>query len=85
MITTMDRPATRQPVIRRPATRRRSDELQFRLIYGATFPAFLLGALARRAMSSKPSRATGRAAPGLSVFGEAKAAARTCGSFALMG
>lgn len=70
--------------------RRRADALQFQLIYLATLPAFLVGTLVARLVPPRllpARRPAGR--PGtssrLSVFGEAKAAARTCGSFALMG
>ena len=63
-------------------TRRRADEIQFRLIYLTTLPAFLLRELVVRLL---PTQQRVRAGAGQSVFGGAKAAARTCGSFALMG
>ena len=66
-----------------PATRKRADAVQFRFIYLSTMPAFLLGAMALRLLPARLRRASAGAR--LSVFGEARAAARTCGSFALMG
>ena len=61
--------------------RRRADEVQYRLVYYATFPVFVLTALACRVL---PRERRGRTDRG-SVVGEARTAARTCGSFALMG
>lgn len=71
-------------VLARPQEHRRADEILFRLIYGATLPAFLLAALVARFL---PARRVARpgASSGLSIVREAKAAARTCGSLALMG
>ena len=67
----------------RSIARRRSDELHFRLICGATLPFFLLAALVVRLV---PARRPGtRAAARRSIFREAQAAAQTCASFALMG
>lgn len=63
--------------------RRRSDEVHYRLICLATFPFFLLAASAMRLVPAR--RPAAGAAPRLSVFREARAAAQTCGSFALMG
>jgi hypothetical protein len=66
-------------VLTRLDAHRRADQVLFRVIYGATLPAFLLAAtLARLA----PGR---RRAVRPSPLREAQAAARTCGSFALMG
>ena len=62
----------------RSDSRRRSDAIHFRLIYIATFPACLLAAFLTRLV--RPRGGLGR-----SIIGEAKASARTCGSFALMG
>jgi CelD/BcsL family acetyltransferase involved in cellulose biosynthesis len=61
--------------------RRRADEVQFRLIYLSTLPAFLLGAAVSRVLRARDRRP----GSGLTIVGEAKAAASTCGSFALMG
>jgi len=58
--------------------RRYSDAVHFRLVYLASFPFCLAAALVGR-MAGVGSGA------GRSIFGEAKAAARTFGSFALMG
>ena len=63
----------------RPVERRRGDAVQFQLVYLATLPVFLLGALMARLW---PARRRARA---LSIVGQARAAAQTCGSFALMG
>ena len=55
-----------------------SDAVHFRLVYIAAFPFCLLAALLGRV--GHADHGTGR-----SILGDAKAAARTFGSFALMG
>lgn len=61
-----------------PDGRRHSDAVHFRLVYLASFPFCLLTALVARV--GHAGEGAGR-----SILGDAKAAARTFGSFALMG
>lgn len=63
--------------------RRRQDRALFQLIVVATFPAFYVAAFAVRLIPVGRAPESGRPRP--SIFREATAAARTCGSFALMG
>lgn len=76
---------TRMTVLTQPLSRRRTDEIQFRLIYGATLPFFVAAALVQRLVPSRRRRRSDRDAATPSIVREAKSAARTCGSFALMG
>ena len=70
---------------------RRADKIQYRLIYMATLPAFLLVVAVSRLIGLGPvvrgPVVHGTAARGgaQSILGEAKAAAQTCGSLSLMG
>lgn len=65
--------------------RRGADEVQFRIVVLLTFPVFMLTALARHIRPGRKPDRTGSPLPRLSVLGEARAAARTCGSLSLMG
>lgn len=66
----------------RANARRRFDQGQFRLIYLATLPVFLVAALFQRAL---PLVHAGDHPSGVTILAQAKAAASSCGSFALMG
>ena len=67
----------------KPDARRRSDRIQFRLVYIATLPVFLITALLGRALPVRRGRR--ESGPGPTVLGRARAAASTCGTYALMG
>ena len=68
-------------VLTKATSRQQADEAQFRLVYLATLPVFVLTtALLRLAPARR--RAGDKAG---SILGEASAAARTCGSLSLMG
>ena len=58
---------------------RRTDRIDFHLVYLASLPFCLAVALLARL------RPGDHVESGLSILGQARAAARTCGSFALMG
>ena len=76
---------TEMPVLTQIPSRRRSDEIQFLVVYLLTFPVFLVSSLARRLLSGRRPARSGIAGESLSVIREAKASAQTCGSFSLMG
>jgi hypothetical protein len=69
----------------KPDSRRRADEVQFRLVYLFTLPVFVLAAFVARLRPARWKSRNAEAGSRSSIFGEARAAARTCGSFALMG
>ena len=69
----------------RPDTRphRDADRLFVQVVVAATFPVFLGAAVVKRILAASSGHAGD---PGrLSILREARVAARTCGSFALMG
>ena len=76
---------TPMPVLTHAPSRRRADEIQFRVVYLLTFPVFLLSSLAGRLVPGRGLARAGRTGESLSVIQEAKASAQTCGSFSLMG
>ena len=65
--------------------RRGADAVHYRTVYLLTFPIFMLTSLARHIRPGKTPDRTAPRLPRLSVLGEARAAARTCGSLSLMG
>ena len=81
----VDRRSIPLPGLPRIASRRRADEVQFWVVYLLTFPVFLLSSSVRRVLPGLRPARSGRSAEAFSVIREAKASARTCGSFSLMG
>ena len=73
---------TPMPVLAFLPSRRRADEVQFRVVYLLTFPVVLVSSLVGRLVSG---RRPGHGGESLSVLREAQASAQTCGSFSLMG
>ncbi|GJD45304.1 hypothetical protein AFCDBAGC_3175 [Methylobacterium cerastii] len=63
-------------------SRLHQEEVQFKIILGATYPFFLAAAVAQRVM---PAREAGRPAQRRSVFGEARAMAVSAIPYAFMG
>jgi hypothetical protein len=77
---------TAEPGRRRSLARyRRGETLEYRVIYGAAFPAFLAGAIVERVLPSHWRRRASEAEVSRSVVAQARHAASTCAAYALMG
>ncbi|GJE00175.1 MULTISPECIES: hypothetical protein [Methylobacterium] len=63
-------------------SRAHQEQVQFRIILGATYPVFLVAAVVQRLL---PGRGAAPPGPRRSVFGEARAMALSAIPFAFMG
>jgi hypothetical protein len=64
---------------------RRGETLEYRVIYGTAFPAFLAGAIVERLLPSHWRRRADGQDVSRSVVAQARHAASTCAAYALMG
>ena len=76
---------TIEPRSRSLARYRRTETLEFRVIFWAAFSAFLVGALVERILPRQWVHHTDGDGPRRSVVAQARHAANTCAAYALMG
>lgn len=72
-------------ILAHTSSRRRADEIQVSAVYLLTLPVFLVSSIAGRLLSGGRQAGLRGFGESLSIVQEAKASARTCGSFSLMG